>query len=103
MARIHSGVINVDPIILDEHRRAREDTTLIPSTGSRAEKHCTIGNAIPATAIAADDQLHVHPAETVISVKRVEVQGEALELWIRAEGLASLVGELREHDERKAA
>jgi len=35
-------------------------------------------------------------------VERVDVQEEALEVRIRAEGLASLVGELRQ-DERKAA
>jgi site-specific DNA recombinase len=35
-------------------------------------------------------------------VERVEVQEDALEVRIRAEGLASLVGELRQ-DERRAA
>ena len=36
-------------------------------------------------------------------VERVDVQEDALEVRIRAEGLASLVGELRQQDERKAA
>ena len=36
-------------------------------------------------------------------VERVEVQEDALEVRIRAEGLASLVAELRQQDERKAA
>ena len=36
-------------------------------------------------------------------VERVDVQGHALEVRIRAEGLASLVAELRQTDERKAA
>jgi hypothetical protein len=36
-------------------------------------------------------------------VERVDVQDDALEVRIRAEGLASLVGELRQQDERKAA
>jgi site-specific DNA recombinase len=36
-------------------------------------------------------------------VERVDVQEEALEVRIRAEGLASLIGELRQHDERRAA
>jgi site-specific DNA recombinase len=36
-------------------------------------------------------------------VERVDVQEHALEVRIRAEGLASLVGELRQQDERKAA
>ena len=35
-------------------------------------------------------------------VERVDVQGDALELRIRAEGLASLVGELQQSDERTA-
>jgi site-specific DNA recombinase len=36
-------------------------------------------------------------------VERVDVQEEALEVRVRAEGLVSLVTELRQHDERRAA
>jgi site-specific DNA recombinase len=36
-------------------------------------------------------------------VERVDVQEDALEVRIRAEGLASLVAELRQQDERRAA
>jgi DNA invertase Pin-like site-specific DNA recombinase len=36
-------------------------------------------------------------------VERVDIQEDALEVRIRAEGLASLVTELRQHDERRAA
>ena len=36
-------------------------------------------------------------------VERVDVQEEALQVRVRAEGLASLVAELRQQDERKAA
>ena len=36
-------------------------------------------------------------------VERVNVREEALEVRIRAEGLASLVGELRQQSERKVA
>jgi site-specific DNA recombinase len=36
-------------------------------------------------------------------VERVDVQENALEVRIRAEGLASLVGELQQQGERKAA
>jgi site-specific DNA recombinase len=36
-------------------------------------------------------------------VERVDVREESLEVRIRAEGLASLVGELRQQGERKAA
>jgi hypothetical protein len=35
--------------------------------------------------------------------ERVDVQEDALEVRIRAEGLASFVAELRQHDERRAA
>ena len=36
-------------------------------------------------------------------VERVDMQDDALGVRIRAEGLASLVAELRQHDERRAA
>ena len=36
-------------------------------------------------------------------VEQVDVQADALEVRIRAEGLATLVTELRQHDERSAA
>jgi hypothetical protein len=36
-------------------------------------------------------------------VQRVDVQEDALEVRIRAEGLSSLVAELRPRDERRAA
>jgi site-specific DNA recombinase len=36
-------------------------------------------------------------------VERVDLQAEALQVRIRAEGLASLVAELRPQDERRAA
>jgi site-specific DNA recombinase len=36
-------------------------------------------------------------------VERVDMQEDAPEVRIRAEGLASFVGELRQQDERKAA
>jgi hypothetical protein len=47
------------------------------------------------------------PAEqariTQLLVERVDVSGDALEVRIRAEGLASLVGELQRPGGRKAA
>ena len=36
-------------------------------------------------------------------VERVDAREDALEVRIRAQGLPSLVAELRQHDERKAA
>jgi site-specific DNA recombinase len=36
-------------------------------------------------------------------VERVDVQAAALEVRIRADGMSSLVAELRPHDERRAA
>jgi hypothetical protein len=36
-------------------------------------------------------------------IERVDVQENALEVWIKAEGLVHLVGELRQQGERRAA
>jgi site-specific DNA recombinase len=36
-------------------------------------------------------------------VERVDAREDALEVRIRAEGLASLVADLRQHDEKRAA
>ena len=49
---------------------------------------------------------HVQPEQARIVqvlIERVDVQEDALEVRIRAEGLASLVAELRQPDERRAA
>ena len=43
------------------------------------------------------------PGLVQLLVDRVDVQDDALEVRVRAEGLASLVGELRQPGERKAA
>jgi site-specific DNA recombinase len=51
--------------------------------------------------------VELFPAEQArivqLLIERVDVQENALEVRIRAEGLASLVGELRQQGERKAA
>jgi hypothetical protein len=39
----------------------------------------------------------------LLVVKRADVQEDALEVRTRAEGLSSLVAELRQHNERRAA
>ena len=48
----------------------------------------------------------LYPAEQArilrLLIERIDVQEDALEVRIRAEGLASLVGELRQGDERTA-
>ena len=50
---------------------------------------------------------HPFPAEQArlvqLLLERVDVHEDALEVWVRAAGLASLVAELRQQDERKAA
>jgi site-specific DNA recombinase len=55
--------------------------------------------------ICCGDQLFPAEQERIVQllVERVNVQEEALEVRIRAEGLASLVAELRQQGERKAA
>jgi hypothetical protein len=51
-----------------------------------------------------DELFPVEQARIVqLLVERVDVQEDALEVRIRADGLASLVGELRQHNERIAA
>jgi site-specific DNA recombinase len=44
-----------------------------------------------------------HARIVQLLVERVDVQEDALEVRVRAEGLAGLVGELRQHDERTTA
>jgi site-specific DNA recombinase len=65
---------------------------------------------MPAARLLADFATvwsELFPAEQArivqLLVERVDVQENALEVRIRAEGLASLIGELRQHDERRAA
>jgi hypothetical protein len=59
-----------------------------------AQRHATIWNELfPAEQARIVERL----------VERVEVQEDALEVRVRAEGLASLVGELRQQDGRRAA
>jgi site-specific DNA recombinase len=59
------------------------------------------------TALLVDFWNELFPAEQArivqLLVERVDVQEGALEVKVRAEGLASLVGELRRGEERKAA
>ena len=71
-------------------------STALPNIRSRAcsPKFATVWNEL-------------FPAEQArivqLLVERIEVQEEALEVRIRAEGLASLAGELRQQGERRAA
>ena len=55
----------------------------------------------------AQDGRELFPAEQArtvqLLVERVDAREDALEVRIRAEGLASLVGELRQQRERMAA
>jgi site-specific DNA recombinase len=59
-----------------------------------AQRHATIWNEL----------FPVEQARVVqLLVERVDIQGTSLEVRIRAEGLSSLVAELRQCDERRAA
>jgi hypothetical protein len=78
-----------------ERSRGREDDAII-------ERDVTVLLADFATVWS-----ELFPAEQVrlvqLLVERVDVQEDALEVRIRAEGLANLIGELRQHDARRAA
>jgi site-specific DNA recombinase len=81
---------------------ARAWATAKPEDDAITEREVTVLLADFATVWA-----ELFPAEQArivqLLVERVDVQEDALEVRIRAEGLASLVGELRQHDERRAA
>ena len=73
--------------------------------GGRGRDHRARGHGLLADFATVWNELF--PAEQArivqLLVERVDVQEDALEVRIRAEGLASLVGELRQQGERKAA
>jgi site-specific DNA recombinase len=96
--------------VLDQIQRLLAAPELVARTGAAvkreddaiAEREVTILLAEFATVWNA-----LFPAEQArivqLLVARVDVQEDALEVRIRAEGLASLVGELRRQGERMAA
>jgi site-specific DNA recombinase len=72
------------------------------SEGEVTEREVTVLLAEFATVWSA-----LFPAEQArivqLLIERVDVREDTLEVRIRAEGLASLIGELRQHDERRPA
>ena len=80
----------------------------MPAINSRqAEEDITEREVTVLLADFATVWRELFPAEQArivqLLVERVDVQEDTLEVRIRAEGLASLVAELRQFDERRAA
>jgi hypothetical protein len=100
---------DVEGAVLDHVRGLLAAPELVARTWATAKQGDDQITEREVTALLADFATvwnELFPAEQArivqLLVERVDVQEEALEVRIRAEGLASLVGELRQ-DERRAA
>jgi site-specific DNA recombinase len=95
---------DIKSAVLDHERKLLAAPELVAPTWvtAKREREVTVLLADFATVWA-----ELFPAEqsrlVQLLVERVDVQEDALEVRIRAEGLASLVGELRQQGERMAA
>jgi site-specific DNA recombinase len=101
---------DVEGAVLDHVRKLLAGPELVARTWATAAKREDGITEREVTVLLADFATvwnELFPAEQArvvqLLVERVDVREEALEVRIRAEGLASLVGELRHQDERKAA
>jgi site-specific DNA recombinase len=100
----------VDGVVLDRVQKLLAAPELVARTWAATRREGDEITEREVTILLADfatvwDELF--PAEQArivqLLVERVDVQESALEVRIRAEGLASLVGELRQQGERMAA
>jgi site-specific DNA recombinase len=102
---------DVEGAVLDHVRRLLAAPELVARTWAAAKRESdnriTEREVTVLLAEFATVWSELFPAEQArivqLLVERVDVQEDALEVRIRAEGLASLVGELRQQGERKAA
>jgi DNA invertase Pin-like site-specific DNA recombinase len=100
---------DVEGAVLDHVQKLLAAPELVARTWASAKREDEITER-EVTILLADFATvwsELFPAEQArivqLLVERVDVQENALEVRIRAEGLKSLVGELRQHDERRAA
>jgi site-specific DNA recombinase len=100
---------DVEGAVLDHFQKLLASPELVArtwATANRADDEITEREVTVLLAEFATVWNELFPAEQArivqLLVERVDVHEDALEVRIRAEGLASLVGELRQ-DERKAA
>jgi hypothetical protein len=101
---------DVEGAVLDHVQRLLAAPELVARTWAAAKQEGEEITEREVTVLLADFATvwnELFPAEQArivqLLVERVDVQEDVLEVRIRAEGLASLVAELRQQDERKAA
>jgi hypothetical protein len=101
---------DVEGAVLDHVQKLLAAPELVARTWAVAKREADEITEREVTVLLADFAavwLELFPAEQArivhLLVERVDVQKEALEVRIRAEGLASLAAELRPPDERRAA
>jgi hypothetical protein len=101
--------VDVESAVLEHVQKLLAAPELVARTWAEAKREGDEITELEGTVLLADFATiwnELFPAEQArivqLLVERVVVQEDALEVRIRAEGLASLVGELRQN-ERKAA
>jgi site-specific DNA recombinase len=101
---------DVEGAVLDHVQKLLAAPELVARTWGTAKREDDAITEREVTVLLADFATvwsELFPAEQArivqLLVERVDVQEDALEVRIRADGLASLVGELRQQGERKAA
>jgi site-specific DNA recombinase len=100
---------DVEGAVLDQVQKMLAAPELVARTWATVNREDDAITEREVTVLLADFATvwtELFPAEQArivqLLVERVDVQEDALEVRIRAEGLASLVGELRQNDERPA-
>jgi hypothetical protein len=100
---------DVEGAVLDQVQKMLAAPELVARTWATVNREDDAITEREVTVLLADFATvwtELFPAEQArivqLLVERVDVQEDALEVRIRAEGLASLVGELRQNDERTA-
>jgi site-specific DNA recombinase len=101
---------DVEGAVLDQIQKLLAAPELVARTWATAKREDDAITEREVTVLLAEFATvwnELFPAEQArivqLLVERVDVQEDALEVRIRAEGLASLVGELRQESERRAA
>ena len=101
---------DIDGAVLDHVQKLLAAPELVARTWAAAKREDDAITEREVTALLVDFATvwsELFPAEQArivqLLVERVDVQEDALEVRIRTQGLASLIGELRQQDERRAA
>jgi site-specific DNA recombinase len=101
---------DIDGAVLDHVQKLLATRELVARTWAAAKREDDAITEREVTVLLAEFATvwnELFPAEQArivqLLVERVDMQEDAVEVRIRTEGLASLVGELRQHDERRAA